>query len=115
MDSNTFYRFECFLDWKHLGGNIKFQFIFTNGIQDTIKRIDSFDDLDNVDIHINGVGVAHQITTFGVGTSNTLMTGFIWSNATTGGTIKLQWAQQTSHASPTTIRRGSYIKLEKMP
>lgn len=36
------------------------------------------------------------------------------ANGTTGGTFKLQWAQNSSHASNTVLKQGSYMKAVKL-
>ena len=40
--------------------------------------------------------------------------GFIQSNATTGGTFAVQWAQNTSDAATTSLLLGSWLKLTKL-
>ena len=42
------------------------------------------------------------------------VTGYFRSNATTGGTMKLQWAQDTAEVSDLTVREGSWLEIERM-
>ena len=42
------------------------------------------------------------------------VTGFILANASTGGTFKVQWAQNSSHSTATTIYKGSWLRLTKI-
>jgi uncharacterized protein YheU (UPF0270 family) len=39
---------------------------------------------------------------------------FLVKTGTSGGTIRLQWAQNAAHASDTTLREGSWMKIEKV-
>lgn len=39
--------------------------------------------------------------------------GLVKSNASTGGTIDLEWAQNTSNAANTTVHAGSWVKVER--
>jgi hypothetical protein len=54
-----------------------------------------------------------------IGTSSSAMTalnlyGYISANASTGGTFKLQWAQNTSFASNTTVHAGSWMTITQI-
>jgi hypothetical protein len=40
--------------------------------------------------------------------------GTVWTNASTGGTAKLQWAQSTSNANAVTMYAGSWIRFKAM-
>lgn len=51
--------------------------------------------------------------TFGATTVYVVINGYIRANAAAGGTVKLQWAQDTADASDTKILEGSWIEIEK--
>lgn len=40
--------------------------------------------------------------------------GYFQANATTGGTMKLQWAQNTAQAHDTTLLEGSWLRVEQV-
>lgn len=40
--------------------------------------------------------------------------GAFQANASTGGTLKMQWAQNTSNATATTVKAGSWMKIRQM-
>lgn len=47
-------------------------------------------------------------------TDHIVLSGFFKANATTGGTVGLQWAQNTSDASPTQFNLGSWMRVSKV-
>jgi len=115
LDANSWYKITMFLDLQsNSTADIKFQWAFTNAPQDG-----------NWAILLSSTGGA-----FGGDTANSAtgfltvaisgsimdgtMTGFIYSNATTGGTMKLQWAQGTATVVNTGLRAGCWLSIEKI-
>jgi hypothetical protein len=43
-----------------------------------------------------------------------LIDAWVQANATTGGTLDLEWAQNTSNAQAITLRFGSFMQVEKV-
>lgn len=117
-----------FVDGSNIPG-MDFNFIFTNAVQDrkfqyfkgfaipdgSIGQASSGSDLSNVVEYNSGLNLSESFTE-----SSTLkikpidLRGVFLSNATTGGTMKLQWAQSTSSATATTLYKGSFIKLVQL-
>jgi hypothetical protein len=61
-------------------------------------------------------GGAALASTGGDGLDNWItVSGFVVTNATTGGTCDFQWAQDTSDANNTTLYEGSWLEFEEMP
>lgn len=55
------------------------------------------------------------IIPYGASSGPIFLKGFVIANASTGGTFKLQWAQNTSDAVSTGLNLGSYIRVRRLP
>ena len=115
LDADSWYKITMFLDCQSNGtADLKFQWAFTNTPQDG-----------NWACSLISTGGAYSGDTANAATgflslffSGTVMdgtmTGFVRSNASTGGTMKLQWAQITSDAFSTGLRAGCWLAIEKL-
>jgi hypothetical protein len=92
LEAGAYYRFEMLFSYQHYQTpDFKYQFQFSNTPQTeaVINATDSFDIIIRI-------------------------VGFFLANATTGGTLDFQWAQNTSDAQAITARKGSFMKVEKI-
>ena len=56
-----------------------------------------------------------QFVTVATGSVNIVrLSGYFQANATTGGTLALEWAQSTAHASDTKVLAGAYMVVEQL-
>jgi|SRR5690348_3522390 hypothetical protein len=58
----------------------------------------------------NGVNVTTQLNWGGGGTQRQFITSMRLVVSTTGGTFKVQWAQQNANATNTTLRAGTFLR-----
>lgn len=89
-------------------GDPKLNWTFTNAPQDESYHYDSSNG--GADFSTGGDVVLGRTVTTEVGTT---MSGYFQANATTGGTLKLRWAQDSS-AGITSILPGSWVTIEKI-
>ena len=96
-------------------GDMKMDAVFTQTPQNGRKTgfwtfIGDYDDASN-----NPIEQLMQML-FVSGTEFTIHWDMIFqANASTGGTLKIQWAQNTSDATATILREGSWMTLEEIP
>lgn len=117
MDNASYYKVEaCLYVTGHTSGDMKAALFFTNAVQ-------SF----GLQAHVVTNNGGHNADAAGTGTVTSVviplitssfqvltLTGFIKSNATTGGTFDLNWAQNVSNATATTVKDGSWMTLTKI-
>ena len=116
MDADSYYKIEgCLHLTGHASGDYKSYFLFSNAVQ-----------LLNYQFHNVHSNAGHYVDAGGVGATSVVLSvnttvlhsvaiiGFIKSNAVTGGTFGLQWAQNASYATGTTLHAGSWITITKI-
>ncbi len=119
LETNTRYLMRCFffcIDASSAGG-YRLAFIFTNTPQEAPYALTLRDATGGVQ-HDCDNDMATSVVSFSfAGTAAEIITvdAVIRSNATTGGTFKLQWAQKTASVGDTEFLAGSYIQLTKIP
>jgi len=105
--------FEAFVPWFENGGDIKYQFAFTNAPQKStavylehsqIGGEDLGDMVDDMTLAVSHASVTGNIE------HGIVMRGYILANSSAGGTFKFQWAQLTSNANATIVRSGAWMK-----
>lgn len=116
LEADTFYSLEAILvvDAASAVPDFKYTFSFSQAAQDSHTTHNAIDDVGSAD---NGSELATATVSIALSASDVMVIhifGFIHSNATTGGTIALQWAQDTSNATPTTLHAGSWVRLTRM-
>lgn len=116
LDADTYYTFDGFFDFTTTStADLKVTFVFTNTPQNSRG------------VNLGPTGSSSQFTTFGfIPTGNIVMfvasgtrfqchfRGFFRTNATTGGTMKIQWAQNTATVTDTTLHQGTHLLVTKM-
>lgn len=117
LDAATYYEISGLLMYVQDGGDIKFQWDFSQAAQLCACAYWSMSAFDTT-VHGNSGtandlnAVALTLQTDGAGIVQTLMVkGTVKSNATTGGTLDLQWAQNTGSANNTSMQAHSWIRL----
>jgi hypothetical protein len=117
MDADTWYMVEGFLHTSTDSGvDIKFRGSFTQTPQDgawvmTGRNSGGTNEGDF------GPNIATSTVILDANNDNEhgfVVSGFIQSNASTGGTFTVEWAQNSSDGAATTVHRGSWIKLTKL-
>jgi hypothetical protein len=118
--ADKWYRFEGI--WMVTGSStadMDFEWAFTNtpqspsvgGIHGFINILTAISSARSNTWSFGDFGVQLQLT---AGTNQVLVWGHFQANATTGGTMKLRWAQATSNATPTVLLKSSYIILHQL-
>ncbi len=112
LDANTFYAIEGYISVDTSATGYNMQWSFSQAPQDghwTVESIetDSTEERDKQTI----------TTAFADGSvadPSIHITGHFRTNATTGGTLTLQWAQNVNNAAPTTFEAGSWIRITRL-
>jgi len=97
-------------------GDIKFKFDFSDAPTSTGLLIIAADDNDASFLtYETSAGNTRAITTLGDGIQSAIsLSGTFQANATTGGTVDFQWAQNTSEAVNTSVAEGSWIRIRQL-
>ena len=117
LTAGKYYSFEALLAVSQDGGNLKYMFTFTNAPTSEYQLLVATDS--------NSVEFRDSVENVGQGTRSILtmtdglifalrLNGFFQANGSTGGTVKFQWAQQTSDADNTTIKEGSWVRITQL-
>jgi hypothetical protein len=117
--NNVWYQIELSLEGTQNGGDLTWDIVWSNTPADVGSGIWTAAD--------SGVGIVGNKATLNsatimqgtnqltdASTFNIHLVGQFLANATTGGTVSLQWAQSTSNSSPTTIRAGSWMRVSEL-
>jgi len=118
VETNTRYLLRCiFVGIDGPGGGYRLKFTFTNALQDGYAGYTLRDAIGGVQHDANQDISTNVITFTGPSTSVEIITidGTFLTNATTGGTFKLEWAQQSATVGNTDLKAGSLIQLIKIP
>jgi len=116
LETDAVYIIEGFVSYVQNVGDLKWAFTFTNTPISTYHFGYRAAASDNSVQSDSGV-ISTVFTTFGLTDANSVgmtIVGSFRANATTGGTMKVQWAQSINSANPTTWRAGTYLKLTKV-
>lgn len=117
LDADSWYKIEGYVQTSSaLGVDIKFRGSFTNTPQDGAWV---FSGRNSGGTNEGDFAPIIQTNTVLLDHNNTnehgfMVSGFIRSNAATGGTFDVQWAQNSSSASTTTVHAGSWLKITKL-
>ena len=108
------YRFVIFYPYTHNVGNIKLRLSFSNAaLPEYGFYIASASDLTTASGHWTP-STGFSVTTLTDNVSCVIhATGGFQANASTGGTLNLQFAQETSSANTTTAREGRWMFLQR--
>ena len=116
LTADKYYSIEGFIAYTQNIGDIKVAFQLSDAAQLGQWSLDATDVANAVEgRHL--ANITGQIPLVGMGDG--LAAGFqihgtFKANATTGGTLDFQWAQDTSDANNTTVRDGSWIKIKQL-
>lgn len=119
LTASQWYSFEANIVYDQNGGDIKLDWVFTNA------PVAGTGIVSYLIIGNDGVIVADSTTAltseFAIttipdsGVDNTIrISGSVQANTSTGGTFKLQWAQNTISGNATTMSKGSWVRLSDM-
>lgn len=120
LEAGAYYRFEMLFSYQHYQTpDFKYQFQFSNTPQTESGFYYAQYNPENT---LNAEQqFARPVLTSGAVINATdsfdiiiRIVGFFLANATTGGTLDFQWAQNTSDAQAITARKGSFMKVEKI-
>jgi hypothetical protein len=117
MDANSLYKFEGYfsIDANSATPDLKFDLSFTNAPQ-LCGQDWTINDNGTVTGDSQNLHAAPDVIDCGGNTPNVYvhLSGMIQSNATTGGTFDLRWAQNVSDASAIGLEAGSWLSIEKI-
>lgn len=107
-------RFEAHLDVYQDGGDLKFFFTFSNSPQNGLfAKWHAIDASGVSDEDIVGTVSANTVTSMTDANKYSLhIVGQFRTNATTGGTLTLEWAQNSSDVDATILAVNSWMKIE---
>lgn len=114
LETGAYYKITGFLDATAASStpDIKFEFTFTNSPQQLAISIEG----PELNTHHTQVSeAASGVISLGTAQDDPQkITGHFQANATTGGTMDLDWAQNASAGNAVTLRKGSWITIEKI-
>lgn len=107
------YSIEAFLDVSQDGGDLKFRFQFSNAPQQTSMLIYSQDETgtEHNDFSVDITATKAITSMTDTDRYGLRLVGQLSANATTGGTLDFQWAQNGSDPDATTLFFGSWMKI----
>jgi hypothetical protein len=116
LEAGAYYRIHAHLIYiHHPDPDAKFRFNFSNAPQTGFRRYVAGEASsligENFTGPYNGAMTVISAVTTDVGI---LIDAWVQANATTGGTLDLEWAQNTSNAQAITLRFGSFMQVEKV-
>lgn len=95
-------------------GDLKYFFQFSNSPQSSL--FGRYEAIDQSGVTAQGIVITISANTITTMTDteeySLLVTGHLQTNATIGGTVDFQWAQNTSSANATYIKPNSWMKVE---
>jgi hypothetical protein len=91
-------------------GGIRFKLTFSNVVS-TDRMYDEFVNTAATTDDFGGVDDEYTYTPSGVSGTRIMLRGSFRANGVTGGTMELQWAQETSDTDFTRLQIGTYIRL----
>ncbi len=96
--------------------DFKWQLVFTNAPTDNWYGIlnASVNDFNDENTEAGNINAELDIALAVSNNTQILMHGGFQANATTGGTFKLQWAQDTAHAFGLTMYESSWMRIEQL-
>lgn len=115
VDINATYLFKLY--WLFQADNaldIKFQFTLPAGAAFAANNANA---LESWNPGVNNLAGFNPATSTNVDGGNTTTPSIAWGSFTTAGTagnIQLQWAQQVSGATPTIVRKGTWLELTRI-
>lgn len=111
------YAFELFWPYTQNVGDLKLSLVFTNA-PNPYGHFAIVTDDTNVAYDALGANSGSSQVAFTTMTDSAqavlIMRGHFQANATTGGTLKVQWAQNTSSANNTTAYEGRWIRVTRI-
>jgi len=112
--ANKWYKLRAVIECQGGAGGFRFGFVWTNALVAgrgvwtfTSQSEDKFADASSSSFELTDAVVFNETNNNGV----SVFEGVFLSHATTPGTFKLQWAQQTSNATDSFLEAGSYIEI----
>jgi len=94
------------------GADFKMQLVFSQSTQEfRIFALAGSGDLDDDDENSGALVFLNTGHSLG---GSLWVDGLVWTNASNGGTVKLQWAQVSATASDTILGKGSYLSFTKL-
>lgn len=115
LSADAYYGIEGFLRYDGaLAGDLKIAIAFTNAPQSFELSAVSSDGSTTSCTSTPTAGDAVGLLCTGVGVVGGLVRGMVRTNASTGGTAKIQWAQVTSDGTATTLYAGSWLKFVRV-
>lgn len=113
--TGEFYEFELYLNMiGHSTPNFKFNLQFSNAPTDDLFTYWYADEVNSADQENFAETETITIATNNSADAGLLIKGVFRANATTGGTLDFQWAQDVSAANNVIVRAGSYMRVRRM-
>jgi hypothetical protein len=113
--TNYTIRIKIFFD---TGATEDFKYALTGPAAPTYVRVRRHHVVPGSVVDTNGMDTAATASTSVAGTGTTggfLEMDIVWQNGVNAATFALQWAQNTSGATTTTVRAGSYMEYMTVP
>jgi hypothetical protein len=119
VEASTLYRFEMVLLYDgNQSGDLRFAFVAPSGtVQGAVHRLVTGATLAAAsELSMGGGDLTTAVAagTLGTGTTTALYAFGIAAIGVTGGSLKLQWAQNTSSASATRVLANSYLLTQRV-
>ncbi len=96
-------------------GDLDFLFDFTNARQSgRVSHYLSDDTVHTTAENFNGSIQLEHLVILGSGSQMVHIIGWFLSNATTGGTMKMRWAQNSSSGTATNMQSGTWVRITQM-
>ena len=93
------------------GGSFDYDFVFTNSPPQGLKAHFRIEATAGISEAGNAGITIEDLITLSSGNNMCMGFGHFQANATTGGTVKLQWAQNISSAEDTKMLAGSWLRI----
>lgn len=116
LTTGKIYSIQAYLDLSQNGGDLKFTFQFSNAPQQTSMLIYSQDESGTIfeDLSLDITATDTITTMTDTERYGLTFTGQFSANASTGGTVDFQWAQNGSDSNATTLFFGSWIMIRQL-
>jgi hypothetical protein len=116
LKANNIYRVEGILYYNQNVGDFKWTFVFDSALQDGVVAFFAQDTFANALTYDSGVWTTTFNKLDAFDTDNVVVNffGVMKAHATSDGTFKLQWAQNTSSANATTLKTGTHITITQL-
>jgi hypothetical protein len=117
LEAGAYYRIDAFIHVvsASLTPDLKYQLVFSNTPQRGSKKRSNTSGTSEattttaIDLAETGIQIA-----LGADANALEISGYFQANASTGGTLTLQWAQNTSNGNATTLKQGSWMSITKI-